>query len=154
MSISAILGRSDSDSAALQGYHLEKVLSQSGRGSVCRASPPSRDGAVILKTLTDESPTPQALARFYLEVEYTRRVPASGQPRVLRAGTLDGAPCMVLRDLGQSTLAQQLKERRLRVEEALTIAVRLTSALAEIHQLGIIHKDINPDEIAGWLARR
>ncbi len=147
MSISAILGRSDSDSASLQGYRIEKVLSQSGRGSVCRASTPTQEGTVIVKMLTDESPTPQALSRFYLEVEYTRRVPAGGQPRVLRVGILDGAPCMVLRDLGQTTLAQQLQTRRLRLEEALTIAVRLTRALAEIHQLGIVHKDINPDNI-------
>ena len=79
MSISAILGRSDSDSASLQGYRIEKVLSQSGRGSVCRASTPTQEGTVIVKMLTDESPTPQALSRFYLEVEYTRRVPAGGR---------------------------------------------------------------------------
>lgn len=147
MTVDSILLRSDEDLGALHGYRIEQVLSQTERVSVYRAATAARDGTVILKMLTDENPSQHTLARFFAEVEYSRRVPARGHARVLRVGTFDGMPCMVLLDLGAVTLAQRLKERRPTLLEALTLAAQVTRALEEIHRLGIIHKDVNPDNI-------
>lgn len=133
----------------LSEYRIEQVLSKSDRATVYRAACTGSAGRAVLKVLTDENPSPQTLARFYAEVEYNRRVPASGRKRILRDGTLhlQGAPCMVLLDLGTVTLAQQLKEKRFAVSEALALAVQLVRALEEIHEHGLIHKDVNPDNI-------
>lgn len=131
----------------LAGFRLEKVLSKNGRATVYRAAGAGSDDAVVLKVLTDENPSPQALARFHAEVELNRRVPAGGRARVLRVGTLQGAPCVVLRDLGSVTLAQRLGEQRLALPDALTIGVQIVRALEEIHHYGLIHKDVNPDNI-------
>ncbi len=137
----------DTDLGVLHGYRVEQVLSQTAHGSVYRAARSEHAGTVILKVLTDENASPQTLARFYAEVSYTRRVPAAGLSRVLQVGTFAGSPCLVLRDFGVLTLAQKLKEKPFSLPDALRIAVQIAHAVEEIHQHGIIHKDVNPANI-------
>ena len=54
---------------------------------------------------------------------------------------------IVLEDIGGESLTNLLTNRRLELPEFLRLAIRVTDILGEIHQQGIIHKDINPSNI-------
>ena len=60
--------------------------------------------------------------------------------------TYDGLPALVLEDFDGVSL-KSLLGRPMPPESFLPIATSIADALAEIHQAGVIHKDIKPDNI-------
>ena len=54
---------------------------------------------------------------------------------------------MVLEDFGGTSLDSSLNGEPLALEPFLILAIQITSALGEVHQKNIIHKDINPANI-------
>jgi serine/threonine-protein kinase len=63
----------------------------------------------------------------------------------------DGSPMMVMDLLEGESLRRRLERGRLTVSETLTVARQLLSALEAAHALGVVHRDLKPDNI--FLAR-
>lgn len=51
---------------------------------------------------------------------------------------------LVMEDTGGLTLAEHVKTIKLSLDEFLSIAIRMTICLQEIHREGIVHRNINP----------
>lgn len=69
---------------------------------------------------------------------------------VIKAYALDSdadASFMVLEDFGGQSLDRILGERRLGLDEVLSIGVQIAAGLADIHAADVIHKDITPENI-------
>ena len=66
--------------------------------------------------------------------------------RPLGLDRYQGAPALVLEDTGGTSLDRLLGEP-LEVGRFLRLAVSATAALAKVHQQGVIHKDIKPENL-------
>ena len=69
---------------------------------------------------------------------------------VFDVGRQDGIEFLVMEHLEGDTLADRLgrsKDHRLQINEALTIAIEITSALAAAHRAGIVHRDVKPRNV-------
>src|SRR5262249_17433238 len=62
-------------------------------------------------------------------------------------GEANGVNFLVMECLEGETLADRLRSRALRVDEAIALAVQLADALDEAHRHGLIHRDIKPANI-------
>lgn len=60
----------------------------------------------------------------------------------------DGTPCLVLKLLEGTSLAEELRRvRRLPVEQAVRIGCEALSGLAAAHVAGIVHRDVKPENL-------
>ncbi|MFZ5896852.1 MAG: serine/threonine-protein kinase [Myxococcota bacterium] len=92
---------------------------------------------------------PQIVDRMRVEAQATGRL---NHPHILSAAgfgtTSDGRPYIVTEYLQGRTLTAELAERgRLPIAEALQYSCELLSALVAAHALGIVHRDIKPDNL-------
>ncbi|HEY9661869.1 MAG TPA: serine/threonine-protein kinase, partial [Allocoleopsis sp.] len=131
----------------LSGYQIVKKLYESSKSLVYRGYKTSNHCPVILKVLKQEYPTPEAIARFKLEYEITRRLDLPGTPTVYALEQYQHSLAIVLEDFGGEALCNLMVEQDFTLEELLTIAIQITEVLDSIHQQRVIHKDINPCNI-------
>src|SRR5205085_10980709 len=69
-------------------------------------------------------------------------------PRVMEVGTVERSPYIIMELATGETLAQRLASRgRLTEGEAIEVASQLASALEQVHQSGLVHRDVKPRNI-------
>ena len=117
---------------------------------VCRAVKTDDNQAVILKTTSNTHPSPSQVARYQHEYNVLKTLKSKDLNHVVQVFDFvmhDHRPYMVLEDFGGIDLETFQKSNSLEVEQVLDIAVKTASALNEIYQSQIIHKDIKPSNI-------
>jgi serine/threonine protein kinase len=104
---------------------------------------------VALKTLHEAAAGDSALReRFLREAELAARVRHPNVVDIHDAGVEDGVAFLVMELLEGEDLAQHLaREGRLLAREAVDIIVPVIAGLAELHRLGIAHRDVKPENI-------
>jgi serine/threonine-protein kinase len=106
--------------------------------------------SVALKVLTsDVLGTSTAVDRFLREARTTASL---GHPNIVRVTDLgkldDGRPFLVMERLeGTSFDALLASERRLPVERVATLIAGAAAALDAIHQVGLVHRDVKPENL-------
>jgi serine/threonine-protein kinase len=142
--------------AVLDGkYRVERKLGQGGMGAVYLATHLGTKRAVALKVIVPErTGNPAFLERFKREAEAARRL---RHPNVVdvtdfgRARVGGGEVAyLVMEYLDGFELSALLREeRRLALDAAVDIVEQTCLAIDEAHRLGIVHRDIKPQNI--WL---
>lgn len=111
---------------------------------------------VILKTLNQDYPSPEKIARFKLEYEITRRLNTSipttegasgGVVAAYDLGINQQRWVMVLEDFGGESLDRLVKSKQFTLADILRVAIQIVDILEQMHQQHVIHKDINPSNI-------
>ncbi len=131
-------------------YRVERVIGEGGMGVVLAAHHVALDQRVALKFLRGPAvERPDLVQRFLREAKSAVRLKSVHVARVIDVGTLDsGLPYMVLEYLEGSDLAQVLRtEGPLPIERAVGLLLQACEALAEAHSLGIVHRDIKPNNL-------
>jgi serine/threonine-protein kinase len=130
-------------------YRLLGLIGAGGMGSVYRARDTELDEVVALKVLRRESiDAPGVLARFRQEVKLARRVTHRNVARTFDIGEHEGEKFLTMEFVEGESLAALLRRRRvLPVAEALAIAGQLCDGLAAAHAVGVIHRDLKPDNV-------
>lgn len=128
-----------------------EIVSEIGRGGmsvVYLAHDPLFDRKVILKLLPREFlHDPTFKSRFERESKAIARLEHASIVPVYDFGEEAGLPYLVMRYMTGGSLADRLQKGPLTLDEALRIMTRLTSALEEAHQRGMIHRDIKPGNV-------
>jgi len=133
---------------ALGPYRIEAPLAAGGMGEVFRATDTRLNRTVAIKVLqTGAAFDQQVRARFALEA---RAVAALTHPHICilyDVGCHDEVDFLVMEYLEGDTLAARLAEGPLSLDEALTYAIEIASALDHAHRHGIVHRDLKPANI-------
>ena len=125
------------------------VLAQAGRGgvgTVYRCS--AEDGKEVAVKLLSAGADAAQRARFRLEVEALSRLRHPDVIRCLGAGEQDGAPYLVTEWADGETLQRRLERGGpLSQPAAAALVARLARAIEAVHQAGILHRDLNPQNV-------
>ena len=130
-------------------YLLGESLGRGGMGTVFRATDLHTGGAVAVKLLD------RLLVRDPVQHERLRReaevTAALTSPRIVRVfdvGERDGVPFLVMEFVNGETLAQRLRRGGpLPTDEALGVALEVARALEAAHALGVVHRDLKPQNV-------
>jgi tetratricopeptide (TPR) repeat protein len=130
-------------------YDLLALLGTGGMGSVYRARDRELDEEVALKVIRSElASQPAILERFRREVKLARRVTHRNVARTFQLEH-DGniVFCTMELVLGEPVSRRLERRGRLPVPEAVGIVRELCAGLAAAHAVGVIHRDIKPDNV-------
>jgi hypothetical protein len=140
----------------LDKYRVEGVLGRGGMGVVLRVTHLHLGEEQAIKILSPGAGRAHdAHARFLREAQSAVRLHGEHVARVSDVGVLpDGAPYMVMEYLRGGDLAGELARGRgaLPPGEVVDYVLQACEALAEAHALGIVHRDIKPDNL--FITRR
>ena len=134
----------------LDEFHLLRKLGQGGMGQVYLAEQKSLKRKVALKLLRpDLAANAKALERFKLEAEAVARVTHANIVQVYAVSPPEAArPYMALEYVEGRNLRDYLARKGPpEVLLALSIMRQVASALQRAGELGIVHRDIKPDNI-------
>ncbi|MBL8602537.1 MAG: serine/threonine protein kinase [Myxococcales bacterium] len=130
-------------------YALVRVLGAGAFGAVYEAIQRPLGKRVALKVMhANVAANRDAVHRFRREAEAMVRLRHPHAVEVLDLGTARGRPYLVMEYLEGQTLAARLAGRhRLSLSAVADWMVPICSAAAAAHRLGIVHRDIKPDNI-------
>ncbi|MEU4834625.1 serine/threonine-protein kinase [Streptosporangium sp. NPDC023615] len=135
------------DPDRIGSYRIVGRLGRGGQGTVYLAESPSGT-RVALKVLGRGEASGRTLARSGREIELARRVKPFCTARVLEHGEVGGMPYIVSEYVDGPSLAQVIGERGpLRGAELRRLAIGTLTALAAIHQAGVVHRDLKPANV-------
>ncbi|MDX6742460.1 serine/threonine-protein kinase [Actinocorallia sp. A-T 12471] len=130
------------------GYRLEGRVGVGGQGTVYLG----RDGGgrrVAVKVLHGHLVVQEvARARFLDEVELAKRVAPFCSAQVIETGVLEGRPYIVSEFVDGPSLQASVRESGVRGGAALErLALNTVTALAAIHNAGVVHRDFKPGNV-------
>ncbi len=131
-------------------YRVEGFLGEGGTALVYLAREKESGDLVVIKQMKPEiADTPELRARFLLEARALSAVDHPGVVRVLDIEEPDGEPpFLTLEALRGETLGDYLKrEGVMPVEESIRLIRDAVRALDAVHEAGIVHRDIKPDNL-------
>ncbi|MBX7222920.1 MAG: protein kinase [Blastocatellia bacterium] len=132
-------------------YRLDEKIGSGGFGAVFRATHLTLNRPVAVKVFRPSpgNDSAEAVERFRLEGVSASRLNHPNAIAILDSGiSVEGIAYLVMELLQGRTLAEELRESKvISLERTVQILRPVCSALAEAHRLGIIHRDIKPDNV-------
>jgi len=129
-------------------YVIERELGQGGMATVYLARDLRHQRRVALKVLRPELAATMGPDRFLQEVRVTANLQHPHILALFDSGEADGFLYYVMPYLEGESLRERLdREGELPVLEAVRILREVTDALATAHQMGVVHRDIKPDNV-------
>ena len=132
-----------------QTYKVLAHLGSGGMGTVYAVEHVLMHKELALKLLTTPDISPTSWQRFRQEATALARFPHANIVQITDMGIeAERFPYYVMELLSGQSLRDKLKARgRLKTIETIDIFIQLAEALAFVHDGGIIHRDIKPDNI-------
>jgi serine/threonine-protein kinase len=118
-------------------------IGEGGMGVVYRAHDPRLGRTVAIKLIKGGGPA--LAARFLQEARAQARVVHDNVCRVYEAGEADGEPFVAMQLIEGEPLSKV--NARLTLEQRVKLLREVASAVHEAHRLGLIHRDLKPQNI-------
>ena len=135
--------------SVIGAYQILEALGRGGMGEVYRARDTRLGRRVAIKFLSAHlQGNAAAAARLDREARLASALNHPGIVTVYDVGRLaDGRPFVVMELIEGVSLGSRLGDGRMRLREAIDLAVQVSEALATAHEAGIVHRDLKPQNI-------
>ena len=127
------------------GYRLLVQIHESIHSMTFRGQRVSDGFPVVVKVLKDDYPPIQEVLKYEREFEIMDSL--RHLSRVVRAIALERVEnrrALIMEDTGAEALLSWVRTHAVPLERSLSIAIEMTTCIAEIHGAGVVHKDVNP----------
>ena len=130
-------------------YQINRKLGQGSFGIVFEALDTNLDRLVAFKVLApNHAIDPKVVRRFVQEGRAAARVNHPGIVTVIDCGEENGTAYIAMELLGGESLANRLsRSGSLSLIDAMEIGRQVAAALHAAHELGVVHRDLKPDNI-------
>jgi serine/threonine protein kinase len=130
-------------------YEIIEELGKGGMGRVFRVFDKKIEEEIALKFLNPEiAADKQTVERFRNELKFARRVIHKNVCRVFDLNDAEGVLFITMEYVpGENLKSLVRRSGQLTVEKSISIARQLSEGLAEAHGLGLIHRDLKPQNI-------
>jgi eukaryotic-like serine/threonine-protein kinase len=130
-------------------YEIQARIGEGGMGVVYKARQTSIDRVIALKMLNQQmAQDPTWVQRFYNEAKACSRLQHPNTIRMFDFGqTTDGRLFMTMEFLDGVALRTALQNGPMAPQRVVKILIQCCASLAEAHSIGIIHRDIKPDNV-------
>ena len=133
----------------LDGYRNIVLIDAGGLGDVYTATSVTTGITVVIKALRDVGD--QTLSWHRAQRELQALSSLVGHPHVIQIEEIlqdGGTPLLVMEHAAGGSIAALLRERgRITVGETVLIGLHVASALSATHEIGVIHRDVKPQNI-------
>jgi protein kinase-like protein len=132
----------------VEGYRIDGVLGEGGMGAVYQATQLSLNRTVALKLLSTElTDDPTFRERFRREGQLQAKIDHPHIVTVYEAGETEHGLYLAMRLVKGPTLKDLILTRALDPERSVRILLAVADALDTAHGVGLIHRDIKPQNI-------
>ena len=130
-------------------YEILQLLGEGGMGAVYKAMDRELDRPVALKLIRPQlASNPAILARFKQELLLAHQVTHKNVIRIYDFGDADGVKFITMEYVEGEDLRALIQEKnKFRPEEAVEITQQVCRALEAVHSVGVIHRDLKPQNI-------
>lgn len=125
----------------------DALLHESAHSLIYRLPPGEFPSPAILKILKADYPPLERLARFNNELELTKDLAGEGIRRAYKREKIDGRHGLVLEYVEGQTLREAFAGGKQPLTTFLDVAIKIAQALRQVHDAGIVHKDVNPSNV-------
>ncbi|MDB4942016.1 MAG: Serine/threonine protein kinase [Labilithrix sp.] len=138
----------DPEPRQLGPYTLEEKIGEGGMGEVYRARHALLQRATAIKIVRDAE-NPATMARFEREVQLTSRLTHPNTVQVYDFGrAADGTFYLAMEHIEGVTLWQLVEQDGPQSPgRVAAILLQICASLAEAHALGLVHRDVKPDNV-------
>src|SRR4051812_590288 len=139
----------ESDAALVGPYRLGKAIGMGAAANVVEAVHHETGELVALKILNAEfASRSDVVSRFVREGRALQRLRHPNIVRVIDHGVSEsGDVWIAMERLDAVTLDTLMRNRPLTPARALPLAIDVASGLGAVHEAGIVHRDVKPDNI-------
>ena len=129
-------------------YAIEHELGAGGMATVYLAEDLKHHRKVAVKVLRSELAAVLGADRFLREIEIAAKLQHPHILTLIDSGEADGFLYYVMPFVdGESLRSKLARERELPVQEAVRILREVVDALVNAHSIGLVHRDIKPDNV-------
>ncbi|HKF67866.1 MAG TPA: protein kinase, partial [Vicinamibacterales bacterium] len=129
-------------------YEILSSLGVGGMGEVYKARDTRLDRTVAIKVLREHlASDPERRARFEREARAVSKLNHPDICTLYDVGHDNGTDFLVVEFLDGQSLAERLEKGALPIDQVLTIAIQIASALDTAHGAGIVHRDLKPANV-------
>ena len=151
MSVPVSGEREDDHPRTIGPYAVKRFIGSGSWADVYACEDPANARDVVVKILHSghlQRYSEAILARFQVEVRVLSQLSHPNVVTVFDAGAHEGRPYLVLESCEGPSLAQALEDAlRLAPTQVLWISRELSKALAYIHSMGLVHRDVKPANV-------
>ena len=132
----------------IPGIRVLNLIGEGGTAHVYLASRESDDEPLVVKVLRPEiTADEKALARCLEEFAMVERIQSRHVARIYHHGNFEGQAYLVMEFFEGGDLNKRLAGKALPAREALGLVRELMYALGDIHEKGILHRDLKPQNL-------
>ena len=134
---------------AIGRYRLARLLGEGGMGRVYLAVQPEIGSRVAVKILAEGcAQNPELLERFFTEARAVNLISHENIVSVIDLATLDdGRPYIVMELIDGRTLGAVVRGGGAPLGGIINAVLEVLSALEAAHAIGIVHRDMKPDNV-------
>lgn len=130
------------------GIRILHMIGEGGMSRVYLASRESDDEPLVVKILRSEVMADRnALSRFMEEYALIERIRSPHVARIHGHGVSAGNAYLVMEFFDGGDLSKRLEDKAMDPEDALRVFRELMFALGDIHETGVLHRDLKPQNL-------
>jgi predicted ATPase/signal transduction histidine kinase/tRNA A-37 threonylcarbamoyl transferase component Bud32 len=131
----------------LPGYQIDSLVQESADSFIYRGYRELDAQPIILKVLKPDYCTPIELARYQREYSIIRHLNFEGVIQAYKLEQYQKTLVLILEDFSGKPLSFWIEKKQVALSDFLKIAIQTTEVLGRVHELSIIHQNINPANI-------